>query len=125
AAAPLVHRVDEKTQADPVHVLRQEVLGELPRERHQIVVGDRPGDDDFHCMYFPMMGARSRLVCAGTSAGWVMIAVASASLHAQVRAPEVRPTASAIVRCAVAAFCIRFEMIRSTVTESWSGCQQS
>ena len=47
-----------------------------------------------------------------------MIAVASASLHAQVRAPAMRPTASAIVFCAVAAFCIRLAMMRSTVTES-------
>ena len=48
AAAPLVHRVDEEAEADAVHVLRQEVLGELPRERHQIVERDRTGDDDAH-----------------------------------------------------------------------------
>ena len=48
AAAPLVHRVDEEAQADAVHVLRQEVLGELPRKRHQVVEGDRTGDDDVH-----------------------------------------------------------------------------
>ena len=48
AAAALVHRVDEKTQAHPRHVLRQEVLGELPGKRHQVVEGDRAGDDDGH-----------------------------------------------------------------------------
>ena len=37
-------------------------------------------------MYLPMIGASSRFVCAGTCSGRVMIAVASASLHAQVRA---------------------------------------
>ena len=57
--------------------------------------------------------------------GCVMMAAASASPHAHARAPRIRSIASAIVFCAVAAFCIRFAMIRSTVTESWSGCQQS
>jgi hypothetical protein len=55
-------------------------------------------------MYFPMIGARSFFVCAGTSGACVMIAVASASLQAQVRAPPIRSTASAIVFRAVDAF---------------------
>src|SRR5262249_36066048 len=118
AAAPLVHRVDEEAEADPVHVFRQEMLGELPRKRHQVVVGDRSGDDDFHFAYFPMIGASSFLVCSGHSDGWVMIAVASAFRQPQVRASSMRSTAVAMVFCAVAAFCIRFAMIRSTVTES-------
>src|SRR5581483_11436707 len=59
-------------------------------------------------MYFPIIGARSCFVCSGTSSGLVMIAVASASLHAQVLAASSRPTASAIVFCAVTAFCVRF-----------------
>ena len=46
AAAPLVHRVDEEAEADALHVLGQEVLGELPGKRHQVVEGDRAGDDD-------------------------------------------------------------------------------
>jgi hypothetical protein len=29
-------------------VLRQEMLGEFPGERHQVVEGDRAGDDDVH-----------------------------------------------------------------------------
>jgi hypothetical protein len=62
AATPLVHRIDQKAQADAIHVLRQEVLGELPRKRHQVVVGDGSGDDEFHFMYFPMIGARSFFV---------------------------------------------------------------
>src|SRR5262249_58404714 len=106
-------------------VLRQEVLGELPGERHQVVVGNRSGDDQFHLAYFPMIGARSFFVCSGQSCGWVMIAVASASLQAQVRSPPIRSTALAIVFCAAAAFCSRLATMRSTVTESWSGCQQS
>ena len=65
-----------------------------------------------------MMGARSFLVCSGTTSGRVMMAVASASLQPQVRAPEMRPTASAMACCAVTAFCVRFPMIISTVTES-------
>src|SRR4029077_14968039 len=32
AAAPLVHRVDQEAQADALHVLREEMLGELPRK---------------------------------------------------------------------------------------------
>ena len=48
AAAALVHRVDEKAQADPVHVFRQKVLGEFPGEGHQVIERDRAGDDDFH-----------------------------------------------------------------------------
>src|SRR5437660_1294588 len=55
-------------------------------------------------IYRPMIGASSRLVCSGTTSGRVMIAVASASLHGHVRAPAIRPTASAIACCAVRAF---------------------
>jgi hypothetical protein len=40
SAPPLVHRIDQKAQADPVHVLGQQVLGELPRKRHQVVERD-------------------------------------------------------------------------------------
>jgi hypothetical protein len=43
AAPPLVHRVDEKAQAHALHVLRQEVLCELPREGHQVIEGDGTG----------------------------------------------------------------------------------
>ena len=32
SAAALVHRVDEKTEAQPLHVLGQQMLGELARE---------------------------------------------------------------------------------------------
>ena len=46
SAATLVHRVNEEAQTDAMHVLRQEVLGELARKRHQIVVGNGTGDDD-------------------------------------------------------------------------------
>ena len=42
AAAPLVHRVDEEAQAQAVHVLGQEVFGELPGKRHQVVVPIEP-----------------------------------------------------------------------------------
>jgi len=75
--------------------------------------------------YFPMIGASSRFVCSGTSDACVMMAVASASLQAQVRTEPRRSTAVAMVRCAVSAFCVRLAMIRSTVTASWSGCQLS
>ena len=37
-----------KLRLTPVHVLRQEVLGELAGKRHQVVEGDRAGDDEFH-----------------------------------------------------------------------------
>jgi hypothetical protein len=37
-------------------------------------------------MYFPIIGASSLFVCSGTNSGLVMIAAASASLQAQVRA---------------------------------------
>src|SRR5205807_924059 len=57
AAAPLHHRVDEEAETDAVHVLRQEVLGEFPGERHQIVVRDPSGDDRVHFMYVPTLGA--------------------------------------------------------------------
>ena len=68
AAAPLVHRVDEEAEADAVHVLRQEVLGELAGKRHQVVVGDRTGDDDasFHVLSDDA-APDLLLVCSGTS----------------------------------------------------------
>src|SRR5439155_24049701 len=125
AAAPLLHRVDEKADTQSIQMFRQDVLGELPGERHQVVEGDGAGHDDFHFIYFPIIGASSVLVCSGTNCGWVMMAVASAVAHGQVLGPSIRPTASAIASCAVFAFCKRFATIRSTVTESWSGCQQS
>src|SRR5258708_29271796 len=78
-----------------------------------------------YLMYFPIIGARSFFVCSGTSGAWVMIAVASASLHAHVRGPPIPSTASPIVFCAVAAFCIRFALMTSTVTKSWAGRQPS
>jgi len=65
-----------------------------------------------------MIGSSSRFTSAGMCSGRVMIAVASASLQAQVRGPSIRETASTIVLRAVTAFCSRFAMIRSTVTES-------
>src|SRR6266496_912433 len=71
-----------------------------------------------YLMYFPIIGARSFLVCSGTRDAWVMMAVASASLQAHVLEPVMRSTASAIVFCAVTAFWSRLAMIRSTVTES-------
>src|SRR6266705_3146557 len=76
-------------------------------------------------MYLPIIGDRSFLICSGTIDACVMMAVASASLHAHVRGPLMRSMASAIVFCAIRAFWSRFATIRSTVTESWSGCQQS
>jgi hypothetical protein len=48
STAALVHRVHEKAEADPRHVLGQEVFGELPRKRHEVVESDRAGDDDVH-----------------------------------------------------------------------------
>jgi hypothetical protein len=46
------------------------------------------------------------------------MAVANASLQLQVRGPPSRATVSAIVFCAVAAFWVKFAMIKSIVTES-------
>ena len=88
-----VHRIDQEAQADPRQVVGQDVLGEGARERHQVVVGNRTGDDDAHgsgvdvssmtCgewaagaaqrTYLPMMGARSRLTCSGIASACVMI----------------------------------------------------
>ena len=76
-------------------------------------------------MYLPMIGASSRLTSAGIISGRVMMAADNAVAHAQVRAAGTWTTASAIRRCAVCAFCSSVATIRSTVTESWSGCQQS
>src|SRR5262249_24756063 len=61
--------------------------------------------------YLLIRGSRSFFTLAGMCWGCVMMAVASASLQAQVRAPPSRAAASAIVFCAVAAFCIRFATI--------------
>ena len=69
-------------------------------------------------MYLPMIGASSFFTLSGTWSGRVMMAVASASLQAHVRGPLSCSTAAAIVRYAVSAFCVRFAMINSTVTES-------
>ena len=68
-----------------MHVLGQEVLGELAGKRHQVVERDRAGDDEFHVQlslagwelgvrtgcrryltYLPMIGARSRLTARGS-----------------------------------------------------------
>src|SRR5262249_46938453 len=107
-----------KAQAHALDVVGEEVLGELPRERHQVVVRDRSGDDDLHRMYFRRMGSSSFFVCSGQSGGCVMMAGASAALHPHASGAGIRSTAAAIVFCAVAAFCIRFAIMRSTVTES-------
>src|SRR5690606_24390224 len=85
AAAPLVHGVDQEAEAHPVHVLRQEVFREPAGKRHQVVVGDRSGDDDAHARlflgywrYLPMIGASSRRTSAGIISGRVMMADSSA-----------------------------------------------
>ena len=52
-------------------------------------------------MYFPMIGASSAFVDAGTASGRVMMAVARASLQAQVLAPPRRSIALAMPACAV------------------------
>src|SRR5690349_13019364 len=75
-------------------------------------------EQHLHFRYLPTIGASSFLVSLGTFSGFVMMAVASASLHEHARGPEMRPTASAIARCAVFAFCSRLATMRSTVTES-------
>jgi len=54
-------------------------------------------------MYFPIIGARSFFVSSGTNSGLVMMAVASASWHAQVRPAGIRLTAVAMACCAVRA----------------------
>src|SRR5262249_52364815 len=133
AATPLVHGVDQEAEADAFEMIRQEVVGELARKRHQVVVGNRAGDDDFHrrpfrcgdragmpiyLKYLPMMGRSSCLVASGTSSARVMIAVARASLQPHVLGIVNRETASAIAFCAVDAFCSRLATMRSTVTES-------
>src|SRR5262249_1532857 len=48
ATAPLVHRIDEETQADAAQMFRQEMIGELPGKRHQVVVRDRTSHNDVH-----------------------------------------------------------------------------
>jgi hypothetical protein len=48
AAAPLVHRVHEEAQADAVDVLRQQVLGEPAGKRHQVIEGNRSGNNESH-----------------------------------------------------------------------------
>ena len=59
------------------------------------------------------------------ASGRVMMAYFNALAHSQVRAKGSASTAFAITCCAVRAFCVRLPMIISTVTWSWSGCQQS
>ena len=61
----------------------------------------------------------------GTASGRVMSANFSALAHSQLRSNGSRSTALAMIAYAVFAFCVRLAMIISTVTESWSGCQQS
>ena len=63
-------------------------------------------EDRVHERYFPMMGARSFLTCAGTASGRVMSAYFSAEPHSQERATGSFVMASAIARCAVWAFCV-------------------
>lgn len=72
-----------------------------------------------------MMGARSFLIASEMCSGRVMMAYLSASAQPQLRSAGRCPTAYAMMACAVAAFCMRFAMISSTVTLSCSGCQQS
>src|SRR3954468_8806653 len=79
----------------------------------------------YHFKYLPMIGASSRFTAAGTASGLVIIAVASALAHGHARSVGTCETASAISRLAVSAFWVRLRMIISTVTASWSGCQQS
>ena len=73
----------------------------------------------------PLMGCSTALRAAGMASGRVMSAVASAREHSHVRSIGNRSTADAMTCLAVLAFCVRFEMIISTVTDSCPGCQQS
>src|SRR5688572_3487524 len=57
-----------------------------------------------HQRYFPMIGARSFLTCAGTASGRVMRANLSAVPHSHERATGSLVIASAIARWAVSAF---------------------
>src|SRR5262245_22881263 len=76
--------------------------------------------------YLPMIAASFFLVSAGTAAGCVRIAWRSAAPHLQARGVAARRrTASRMITCALAEFLFRYSMIISTVTASWSGCQQS
>jgi len=60
-----------------------------------------------------------------TASGRVIRAYFSAEAHSHERSYGSASTAPAMICCAVFAFCVRLAMIMSTVTESWSGCQQS
>ena len=55
---------------------------------------------------------------AGTCSGRVMMAVASACWQLQVGGAASRETASAIVFCAVAAFCIRLAMMTHAINSA-------
>ena len=47
--APLPsHLVHQKTDGEVLDLVGQDVLGEAAREGHQVVIGDRTGDDDVH-----------------------------------------------------------------------------
>ncbi len=70
-------------------------------------------------MYLPMIGARSFFVCCGHRVP-VRDDRRRQRIRARARAlsSDSAPTAPAITFCAVRAFCVRFAMIISTVTES-------
>ncbi len=48
AASEPLHRVDQERHAQDVHLLGEDVVLEMAGEDHDVIVGDRPGDDDAH-----------------------------------------------------------------------------
>src|SRR6185503_15529807 len=97
--------INEEAQTDALHVFREKVLGELPGKGHQVVVGDRAGDNQFHdcagSRYLPIIGARSCLTCGDIASGRVTSANFSADAHSHVRSKGSRATAPAMMFCAI------------------------
>ena len=62
-------------------------LGLAERRLHRVVRDAAHDEDGHYRMYLPMMGARSRFVCSGTSSAGVMRACFRAFAHSQPRGP--------------------------------------
>src|SRR5712692_7211494 len=84
----------------------------------------RPSTNDYP-KYFPTINFNFSFVAAGTLSRSVKMACASADPHLHERALGRPATVAFTTLAAFSAFLTRTEMIWSTVTESWCGCQQS
>jgi hypothetical protein len=70
-AAPHLEVLDQERQRELVELVHDQRVGEAPRERHQVVGGDRTGDEQRHDVLRFVRGARrdtGRLL-VGTAVG--------------------------------------------------------